>query len=80
MTADEAAALIKEEGPPVSGSRAKPSTFEIATAPFKEGIKEGAAAFARDLKAEWKPYLPLFLAFGLGVALARFILPDNTSD
>jgi hypothetical protein len=56
-----------------------PNIIETATTPFKEGFKEGAAAFGRDLKAEWKPYLPLFLAFGLGVALARFAQHEITT-
>jgi hypothetical protein len=51
--------------------------IEIATAPFREGVKEGAAAFGRELKAEWKPLLSLFVAFGLGVTLARFVLPPK---
>jgi hypothetical protein len=54
--------------------------IEIATGPFKEGVREGAAAFTRDVKAQWKPYLPLFLAFGLGVALARFTQRELTES
>ena len=53
------------------------NSIGIAIAPLSEGFKEGAGAFGRDLKAQWKPHLRLFPAFGLGVVLARYIIPPQ---
>jgi hypothetical protein len=56
------------------------NNIEAATTAIKEGLQEGVGAFRAEVKAQWKPYLPLFLAFGLGVVLARWVLPAQRDE